>query len=259
MKTKAAKLFFICVLFSMDNFSFAQKNIVISDSLAANADKFNVKMGSQGFGKIWKMHFGDYSVVSSKMHWTTNSTKGNLFNTKTESKSTQKFSFVFSDKTDTANVNAAQNILTESLREIEIIRHLLRGTDELVKKTNNFTAFITVNGDTTDTWALFMNVTGGTKPEGVNDAFLSNGNRKIILKSVTSGESGGNNMFSMAAEGYEFIENGHSLAALQYTAGPIATNKNIVWINRGPDSKMKLILAAAQTAILQIKATPQGY
>ncbi len=259
MKTKTANLFFSCLLFSMANFSFAQKNIVISDSLAANADKLNVKMGSQGFGKIWKMHFGDYGVVSSKMRWATNSTKSNFFNTKTESKSTQKFSFVFSDKTDTVNVNAAQNILIQSLQEIEIIPHFSWGSNELLKEQNNFTAFITVSGDTTDTWALFMNVLSGTAAEGSYDAFLSNGNRKIILKPATSGKSGGNSMFSIPTAGYEFVENGHSLAALQYTAGPIDMNKNIVWINRNLDSKMKLILAAAQTAILQIKATPQAY
>ncbi len=44
----------------------AQKDIVISDSLAANSEKLKVKMGSQGFGKIWKFQFGNYAVISSK-------------------------------------------------------------------------------------------------------------------------------------------------------------------------------------------------
>jgi hypothetical protein len=36
-------------------------------------------------------------------------------------------------------------------------------------------------------------------------------------------------------------------------------NKNIVWLQNGLDAKMKLILAAAMTAVLQIKVTaPPG-
>ena len=100
-------------------FTQAQKNIVISDSLKANADEMKVKMGGQGFGKAWKIRFGDYVTVSSKQGWTTTSTKGNFFNTKTESKTTQKFSFVMTAGTaDTAFVNAASNIEVKQLQEM---------------------------------------------------------------------------------------------------------------------------------------------
>lgn len=72
----------------------AQKDIVINQSLAANAEKLKVKMGSQEIGKIRNFKFGEYAVVSSKMGWTTTSSKSNIFNTKIESTSTQKFSFI---------------------------------------------------------------------------------------------------------------------------------------------------------------------
>src|SRR5689334_3584142 len=89
----------------------AQKNIVLTEDLAKNSEEWKVKMGTQMPGKVFKIHFSDYGVVSSKMGWTTTTTRGNLFNTETESKTKQKFSFRFTGKsTDTANVNAAVNI-----------------------------------------------------------------------------------------------------------------------------------------------------
>src|SRR5450432_3568264 len=116
-------LFKICVLCLMtivSGFANGQKTLIISDSLAANAEKLEVKMGSQGFGKIWKFRFGDYAVVSSKKGWTTSSSSSNFFNTKTGSNTTEKFSFVLGNKTgDSAKVNAANNILVQSsLKEI---------------------------------------------------------------------------------------------------------------------------------------------
>ena len=233
----------------------AQKDIIISDSLTANADKLNVKMGTQWFGKIWKFRFGDYAVVSSKLGWATTSTKGNFFNTKTESKSTEKFSFILTNKVnDSALVNAANNIAIQSLHEIEIIPHFLWGSDELLQETRNFSAFIIINADTTETWALFMNITSGSNSRGSYNAFLTNGERKIFLFPATSNKNGGDTR-SLPALGYEFIENDQSLSALQYYGGgAFGLNKNIIWINKSVDEKMKLILAAASTAILQIKA-----
>lgn len=259
MPTYRFKIYILSILLALSEFSTAQKNIIISDSLNTNADKLNVKMGSKGFGKIWKFSFGEYAVVSSKLSWKTTSTKGNFFNTKTESKSTEKFSFILSNKTDSASVNAAHNILVESLQEIEIIPHFFWGENKLQKASNNFTAFITINRDTSEIWALLMNVAIGTNLEGNSEAFLTNGIRKIFI-SPTSSNKKGVDTRTLPALGYEFIENGESLCAVQYYGGGIfGFNKNIVWIHREMDTKVKLILAAAITAILQIKVTAPGF
>lgn len=255
MRRNLFRIYILCLLLLIAKITEAQKDIIISDSLAANSEKLNVKMGTQWMGKIWKFHFGDYAVVSSKMGWTTTSTKGNLFNTKTENKSTEKFSFVLVNKktNDSAKVNAANNIVVQSLKEIEILPHFSWGSNELLQESRNFSAFITVNGDTSETWALFMNVTRGKNNEGSYDAFLTNGERKILLSSTSSNKNGGDKR-SLPALGYESIENGQSLSALQYYGGGLlGMNKNIVWIGNNSNEKMKLILAAASTAILQIK------
>jgi len=241
-------------MLAISNTSQAQKDIVISDSLAVNGEKLKVKMGTQGLGKIWKMKFGNYAVISSKQGWTTTSSKGNYFNTKTETKSAVKFSFLMTNKlNDTARVNAANNISTQLLHEVEIFSNVFWGNNELLQESQNFSAYITINGDTTEVWALLMNIIRGSNTEGTYDVILTNGDRKIFVTPASSNKNGTDSR-STPALGYEFIENGQSLSALQYYGGGMMVmNKNIVWIHNSLDEKFKLIIAAASTAILQTK------
>src|SRR4029079_11916417 len=110
----------------------------------------------------------------------TTSTKGNFFNTKTESRSVTKFSFVMTNKSnDSAKVNAANNIASKSLNEIEILPHFSWGNNELLQEARNFSAFITINSDTSDTWALLMNVSRGSRAASTYAALLTNGDRTI--------------------------------------------------------------------------------
>ncbi|HMH35024.1 MAG TPA: hypothetical protein VK543_18440 [Puia sp.] len=250
---------YLLALLGIAGLTNAQKNIVISDSLTAQAEKLNVKMGGQGLGKMWKMSFGEYAVVSSKSGWTTSSSTGNFFNTKTESKTAQKFSFVLTNQlADSARVNAANNILVQSLQQIELLPHFSWGNNEQVNESRNFTAFITVNRDTSETWALLLHVAKGQDSLGNYDAFLTNGERRIFIVPSSSDKNASNasSPFSLSAAGYIFIENGQSLAALQYRgSGALGMNKNIVWMPRSFEARMKLVLAATMTAIMQLKMT----
>ena len=85
------KTLLVVLLLLFTRNSFAQKKgIIISKSLATNSEPMKVKPGTQKIGKIWNFKFGDYAVTESKMGWTKTSSKSNLFNTKSESKTTQK-------------------------------------------------------------------------------------------------------------------------------------------------------------------------
>ena len=254
MQSNMLRLLIIITLFQSTLSLNAQKDIIISDTLSANADRMPVKMGVQWMGKMWKFHFGDYAVVSSKMGWTTYSSKSNLFNTKTESKTREKFSFIMTGRlNDSAVVNAANNLEIQSMQEIEILPHVYTGNNEVLKQARNFTAFITINNDSASTWALLMNVIRTSVNENSYDAFLTDGVRKILITPSTSNKNGTDSR-KMPALGYEFFENGSSIGALQYYGGGmLGMNKNIVWINKNLDNKTKLLLAAASTAILQIK------
>jgi hypothetical protein len=76
------------------------------------------------------------------------------------------------------------------------------------------------------------------------------------LITPTSSNKNGDDKRLLPAMGYEFIENGQSICALQYFGGgTLGANKNIVWLRKSANAKMDLILAAAMTAILQLKNT----
>ena len=236
----------------------AQKNIIIDESLAANADQYKVKMGTQAFGKIWKFRFGNYAVLSSKNGWTVTSEKSNFMNTRTERKSSEKFSFKLGSGSDVVTVNAANDITFEMTNEIQLFSNISWGNDEVIKRSDNFLAMINFNEDTTENWALLVNaeraVAAGNQFEGV----LTNGTRNINITSASSNKEGEDNR-ALPAMGYQFEENGLYLSAVQYYGGgALGMNKNIVWINKGIDAKLKLIVAAAMTALLQIKVTSPG-
>lgn len=258
MCTFLYKISMFCFLILLSGLTVAQKNIIISENLLANSEMLNVKMGSQKFGKIWSFRFGEYAVVKSKMGWTTTKSKGNFWGSKSESKTSEKFSFVLCNKTgDSAIVNAANKIEVKSLNELQLLPHFTWGTNELVKGESIFAAQINLNRDTTDTWALFIKKTEGSQTGSNFLAFLTNGQRDIKIYPVSSNKGMENRM--LPALGYEFVENEQSFSALQYLgSGALGFNKNIIWLNKNMDDRMKLILAAAMTAVLQIETTNIG-
>ncbi|MBT8394934.1 MAG: hypothetical protein KJN66_08795, partial [Bacteroidia bacterium] len=153
-----------------------RKSIVIRKDLAANSDVFKVKFGTQWMGKIWKFKFGDYAVVKSKMGWNVTTGKANLLNTKTESKTENKFSFVLSNKTsDSAIVNAMSNVLVKELQAFKLFssKHyeFYVGEDELLIDANTFSSLITTTSNQNDIWVLTLEQTVGSdidnKHEGI--------------------------------------------------------------------------------------------
>jgi hypothetical protein len=82
---------------------------------------------------------------------------------------------------------------------------------------------------------------------------LTNGIRKFLIFSASS-DKNGNDKRKIPAQGYELRENNRAVLALQYYGGGmLGMNKNMVWINNTQQPKMQLILAAAATAIMQLK------
>lgn len=234
---------FVAMFFIMN---INAQNIIISENLNANSEPLKVKIGK------WK--FGEYSVVSSKSGWTEATFKSNFFNTKTESKTTQKFSFVMCNKeSDCALVNAAKNVEIKEVQGFELFPNFYLGEDEVKVNASNFMALITINNDTTDTWVLLMNSEWGSEVEYSGEAILTNGIKKYLIF-ATNSNLNGTDKRKLPAMGYEFREKDHAVLALQYYGGGVlGYNKNMVWIDNTQNQKMKLILAATATAIFQLK------
>ena len=252
-------VFNICLLASLlMGTSFAQaqrKNIIISNDLSATSEVLKVKMGSQSFGKIWKFKFGDYAVEKSKLGWTVTTQKSNLLNTKTKSETENKFSFVLSNKTsDSAIVNATNNVLVKELLSFELYPNIYFGPDELLMHSQFFLSFITTCSNKDETWVLLMEQTAGSDVDYINIAFLRNGDRIINIIPASSNKYGDDSRM-FPAMGYEFIENEQSICAMQYFGGgSFGYNKNIVWLKSELEPGMKLILAAAMTSLMQLNS-----
>ena len=233
----------------------AQKNIVISDSLSANSEQLSIKMPTQGVGKI-KVEFGEYRVVSGKAGWTTSATKARLFTTRSETNSKAKFSFVLvNGNNDSASVDAIKYVKTTERHAIRLTPHFSLGNDELQKWSENFTAIITVKGDTSNTWALLMNGSGTIDTAARYEEYLVTGDRKVLLSPVTSNKNNDDKR-TLPAFGYEFSEGGRAVSALQYYGGGLlGRNRIFVWIDKRLEAKTKLVLSAAMTAVLQLRAS----
>ncbi len=259
----ANKLFTLLAVMTLTLTTTAQeRTIEISNSLKDRADILPVKMGVISMG-VYKFKFGNYSVSESKMGWNVATQKGKMFNRKTESSSKQKFFFELNGPTDdVAHVNVVNTIETEALREWVLFSYTTDNFQfrideeaELLLEANSFSAVMTINSDTTDIWSLIMTTFKGSKVDEQykSIALLTNGLRKIQLVPITSNEDG-NDKRKIPGYGYELREDGQGLAALQfYGGGAWGANKNIIWLSRDVEPKMKLLLAATLTAVLQNK------
>lgn len=258
MKRTISIVVLTTIFLLFDNAVFAQ-NIIISLALEQNSEPLKVKIGTAGFGKIPKWKFGEFAVVQSKAGWTKTTSKSNLFNTKTESKTTQKFSFTMCNLAgDTALVNAAKNIEWKSVQGFEIFPGFFIGDKDVKLDAFNFTATITINRDTSATWLLLMQSEAGSESANTGNAMLTNGTRKMLIYSATSNLNGTDNR-TFPAAGYEFREGDDAWMALQYFGGgALGYNKNIVWISSKQTEQMKLMLAAAATAAMQLKFSEMG-
>ena len=249
------------------------KHILISDSLLANADQWDVKRNDRWEG-MNRWAFGDYAVVASKTGWTTGGTHTNLFKTKSESYSEQKFSFVMSNKTDSAFVDAAHQIVRQSNPGLKVGKDThIGGTGQTVEN-DRFIASISIGRDTTEMWDLLVGETEVTERSfdredlARHTAVLIHADRRIALVPVFSRKldkkpSFGSMLaigFHPPAMGYEFVEDGHSHCAVEYfSSGVSGQYKNTVWMNKTADPRLQLVLAAAMTSVLELKTQEIRY
>ncbi|CAN5224146.1 hypothetical protein BH09BAC3_BH09BAC3_20360 [soil metagenome] len=237
-------------------FVSAQKDIVIDEGLAANSSELKVKLGIflYAYARIANFSFGEYAVSSSKTGWKKSSSTVSLFNSKNESN--QKFSFIIKDEEGgSAHVNAAENVKVQALRELQLTSNVYIGSNIIKQESLSFVAFIKMNQDTTDSWSLSLDEAFVRTMGQAYEAFLNNGERTIWIFPVSSNKYGTDTR-DQPALGYEFVEDGVAKASVQYDGGGGAPgiNKKIVWLSKDLDAEMKLVLAAAMTALIKLKS-----
>lgn len=253
MKTKIIRqiLLTALALITIPALAQKQKNIVIDPGLEANSTALKIKMGGQALNKIPKYEFGDYAVVEGKVGAVKSSGSSNLFDTQQQEKGKTQFSFVMTDRAENrATVNAHINQEHRSSKEQKLIAFFYIGENEVLLDKHNFSATIFLNNDTSNLWLLFMNYETGSQSNNTGTAFLTNGQRKILIVSASS-NSNLKNARKIPALGYQFIENKQALSAIQYYGGGLlGLNKGLVWIDHQLDEQLKLVLSSAMTALL---------
>lgn len=248
----------ICLMLSLSPLpSLAQnKNIIVDETLAASSDMFKVKIGSSKWGGIMRFKFGDYAVVDSKRGWKVTNSKTNFINTKSEKNAESKFYFVLSDQSnDSAFVNAMNNVEMQQFKQNGWLTYFDIDVDysETVMRHNFFTSLITTASNKEDTWVLLLDQTYGSGVEYEFEGLLQNDDQRISFI-IASSNKYGNDERDFPALGFEFYEKGLALCAVQYYGGgALGLNKNIIWLKSDLDARMKLILAAAMTSLMQYK------
>ena len=246
----------------------APKHILLTDSLLANSDPWDVSQGAELMGTS-KWRFGEYAVVA-KQGWTTGGSWTNLFGTKTENQAATKFSSVVNNpNTDSAFVLGAHVFTSKSNPGLDLGNGSFVGGDGRTVEADRFMASITLNGDTT-VWTLSIRASDVSDRQGesiegraAHAATLTSGERRIVLNPVFSKKLAKSpsilsqvaTSFRPPAMGYEFVEDGRSLCAVEYfSSGLAGSAKNTIWLDRNIDQRMRLLLAAAMTAVLQLQS-----
>ena len=234
----------------------SSKTLPIDEDLRANADVLKVSMRAQKPNSIWDFRFGEYAVVSSKFGVTETTKTHKLFSLIEHSRTKQKFSFVMQGAGPaTAKVKAAQKVEADAFRDVEVSPGVHVGVEPSSGVRDNLVALIVIDGESPSQWTLLLNVNRGSGglAEQAEASWLTDGTREILITPLTS-EGPGKSAFDLPARGYEFLDEGKAIGAVQYYAGgALGLFKNVVYLRRDIEPERKLLLAAAMTAIMQVK------
>jgi hypothetical protein len=233
--------------------------IIIDDSLRADADVLRVKMGVQMPLRTWQFKFGEYAIIQSKMSPAKTTTTGG--GSLEQSLTVLDFWFLLKGAgSETARVEAFLRSGATNIDDIAITSDVAVGAEGITGVHDNLVATLSIEGEEAPPWKLFLNAvrTGGGTGERTIASYMTDGTREITLTPVTN-DAPGAKRHAIPARGYEFAENGNVLGALQYYGGGVfGLNMNYIHLRRDLDPRTKLLLAAAMTAVLQVKTGSPG-
>ena len=236
------------LLACMAQLAFAQKAIIISDSLVFNADMLPVVfLKMKNFNVFPKLTYGDYALVSGKWGFSLGNETSNVWGTKSKDKSSRKFSFTVADAlSDTVKVKGVLKTVSETITPLQVSKSFSVGSDQQIE-TLDFSANIEVTGDTAHVWTVSMKTESGgetVKYEG----FMTDGKRTILITPLYTSQ------YELPAYGYEFTENDKFYSAYLLTrSNQTYTDSYRIYLERGLTAKMKMALSGAMVALLEAK------
>jgi len=262
------KICCLCIVFFVLNIacsdclvsaSFAEsqrKNIIISDELLTSAEVLQVKLNLKK--SKWGVRFGNYYALEIEMDDSEPRESSNFIESKVETSVKNEVSFMLVSDLDSARVTGLTNIVTKENRAVRILKDcwgvdFYLGNNEIRRHSHFLSSSINTNIIGNEYWLLTMELVYGSSVEDISKAYLSNGTRKIEIVPVISTKTGDRPKMYPAL-GYEFIENGKSLCAVQYhSGGMLGLFKKRVWLRSDLPSDIKFILASAMTSMILLQ------
>ncbi len=237
--------------------ALAEQGIAIDEDLRVNADALPVTMDRQRLFKVGDFRFGDYAIVSSKMGVSHEDDTSLFTNVLTHCDAAERFSFVMKGAgPETATVKAKFSTESGPVKRYEVLPGVSVGAGELSGAIDRLDGQVVVDGGAQPAWRLHLRVKRNVAgiDEKAGESSLSNGVRTVEIVDVVSVAADGA-AEAIPARGYQFVEGGKALAALQFYGGghPTSHKGMVVYLRSDLDAETKLTLAAAMTAILQAK------
>jgi hypothetical protein len=238
----------IVMVILVPRISFSQKKLMKVDAaLVANSKPMEAKR--KGISVVGKYEFGQYKIVSGKAGWTRTKSRSRMFSGVTESQSKSKLSFLFiANNRDSVQVNT---IVSTDTKELDLNRGIRFGNADwgqvLQSSTEKYLATIDLASDTTS-WNLALVTAMGTEVRGSRfKGLLTSASETYEIREVIQFDDGKINAFGLIL-GYEFLQNGKSVAAVQASMNTFL--KMYVWIDNRLDEPTQRLLAAAAATLL---------
>jgi hypothetical protein len=246
-------------LFSFSTSVQAQRLMAVSDNLLKNGTAYPVTW--KGLSSFPKFQFHTYQVISGKTGWTKSKYNSKLFSRLETASSNYNGSYIMvSLAGDSTVVNFSRNLDYRGLESQGIVIEGPRGSlalgseAEVLESKDNYVALMET-GPTPSVWRLVVTQSFGSQTGLSFFGWLTDGDRRIDIKSVfdyqDAGKKGAMDLM-MGGEnwhkGFEFFEDARSIGAVQL--GP---NKKqfVVWLSNDLDSMTELVLAASCIGLLR--------
>jgi|GEM_PF-4411127 len=234
---------------------YGKKPMRLDPSLKPVAQKLEVKRQG-GISQMLKYDFAEYTMqdASHKLVKSQESLYGFILYTGS-SKQKTGFSFTLTDhKADTARIVSVLTLQDDFSRAYSFLGDIEFTRPD--KSSDIYSSNLILSGDTSH-WEILvkdrMRFMERTEPEVIGA--VTNGTRKLLIRLVAEMESG--DAAKLTAPGFEVLENGKALMAVQYV-GP-TMKEPIIWMQ--PDlshGDRFLLISAAASLVLRIDEANAG-
>ena len=239
----------------------AQENIRISDSLEFHAEILEVNI-DYPLGKNLKFSMGNYTIIVDNELSSTDSYKNEPFQGFIVDKTIKTVSLTISDSLNKSVVILEDKDRVNSFYPNETVENFF--LDQINgKKHGKVKAWITMSGDSSETWALLAIKGKGDEWTPPVEMHLTCRDKKIKLVNVSSNAHFNDsnpyrNRKKIPALGIEFFQDGKSVCAIQYDSGtpndfnmgPRQSFGCKAWMLPDLDTSTKLMLAAAMSTLM---------